>query len=119
MPVACGVLVEVAPFPASLGAEKLVAAERARLLAELAKLADCSGKLVFCHLRDPLRCRLAVRSVAGRVCWPSWRWSRQWDAVALTAYADAAYADAAPASTAAVTSRAQPQERVTPAPPWP
>jgi len=84
MPAVHGVLVEVASFPASFGPEKLVAAERACLLAELAELADCSGcagKLVFCHLRDPLRCRLAVRGMAGRVCWPSWRWSRQWDAV--------------------------------------
>jgi hypothetical protein len=40
-------------------------------------------------------------------------------AYAYAAYPYAAYADAAPASTAAVTSRAQPQERVTPAPPWP
>jgi hypothetical protein len=62
MAVAHGVLVAMALFPASLGAEYLVATVRSCLLAELAK--RC-GKLVLCHLRDPLRCRLAVRA-AGR-----------------------------------------------------
>src|ERR1700729_187447 len=57
MPVIRGVLVAVAPFPASLGAGHLGAAQRGCLLAGLA---ECYGKLIVCHLRDPLRCRLAV-----------------------------------------------------------
>jgi hypothetical protein len=52
MPVAHGVLVAMALFPASLGAEYLVAAVRACLLAELAA---CYGKLVLNHPRDPPR----------------------------------------------------------------
>jgi hypothetical protein len=82
MPGVRGVLVAVAPFPASIGAGHLGAAERACLLAELA---ECYGKLVVCHLRDPLRCRLAVRAAwRGLVCWPSWRRSRQRDTVAVS-----------------------------------
>jgi hypothetical protein len=87
MPPIGGVLVAVAPFPASLGAGELVAAVRGYIPTGLAGLAGCLGKRVACHLRDPLRCRLAVRGMAGRVCLPSWRRSRQWDVVALTAYA--------------------------------
>jgi hypothetical protein len=120
------VLVAVAPFPPSLGAGELVAAVRGCVPNGLAGLDGSHGKRVACHLRDPLRCRLAVRIIAGRVCLPSWRWSRQWDVVALTAYAPPrtgdpglCYAGAVPASTAAVISRAQPQARLTPAPPWP
>ena len=64
MPGVRGVLVAVAPFPASIGAGYLEAAERACLLAELA---ECYGKPVIYHLRDPLRCRLAVR-----VAWRGW-----------------------------------------------
>src|SRR5277367_5048756 len=87
MPAVGGVLVAVAPFPASLGPGELVAAVHGRLRAGLAGLAGCLGKRVVRHQRDPLRCRLAARVMAGRVCWPSWRRSRQRDAVALTAYA--------------------------------
>ena len=57
MPGVRGVLVAVAPFPASIGAGQLGAAQRGCLLADLA---ECYGKLIVCHLRDPLRCRLAV-----------------------------------------------------------
>jgi hypothetical protein len=57
MPGVRGVLVAVAPFPASIGAGHLGAAQRACLLADLA---ECYGKLIVCHLRDPLRCRLAA-----------------------------------------------------------
>jgi hypothetical protein len=87
MRVARGVLIAVASFPAALGPGEFVAAEPAWLLAGSARLAGWCGKQVVGHLRDPLRCRLAVRGVAGRMCWPSWQRSRQWDAVALTAYA--------------------------------
>ena len=120
MPAVGGVLVAVASFPASLGAGELVAAVRGCLPTGLAGLAGCLGKRVACHLRDPLRCRLAVRGMAGRRCLPSWRWSRQWDVVALTAYARPGPAipdhlpGVAPASTAAVSSRAQPQDSVRP-----
>jgi hypothetical protein len=79
MPGARGVLVAMASFPAPIGAGHFGAAGLAYLLA------GRYGKRDICHLRDPLRCRLAVR-VAGLVCWPSWRRSRQRDTVAATAY---------------------------------
>ena len=93
--------------------------------AGLAGLAGSLGKRVACHLRDPLRCRLAVRGMAGRRCLPSWRWSRQWDVVALTAYArpGPALPDRLRRRHArqdrVVSSGAQPQDSVTPAPPCP
>ena len=49
--------VAVAAFPAAVSPDDLPAAERAGLLA------GRYGDLAICHLRDPLRCRLAVRGL--------------------------------------------------------
>jgi hypothetical protein len=70
MPVAWVVLVAVAPFPAAISPGEFVAAQRACLLADMADMGDMAehyGNRVICHLRDPLRCRLAVR-----VAWRGW-----------------------------------------------
>jgi hypothetical protein len=65
MPGIWVVLVPVTPFPAAIGPGELRTAERVDLLAR------CHSKRVVCHLRDPLRCCLAVY-VAGRALPPSW-----------------------------------------------
>ncbi len=60
MPGARVMFVAVAAFPSAVSPDDLPAAERAVLLA-----GRC-GDLTVCHLRDPLRCRLAVRDRSGR-----------------------------------------------------
>ncbi len=52
-------LVAMTPLPASIGAGHLGATQRACLLGGLA---ECYGERAVCHLRDPFRCRLAVRA---------------------------------------------------------
>jgi hypothetical protein len=59
MPAARGMLVAMTPFPASIGAGHLRAAQRACLLGWLV---ECYGERAVCHLRDPFRCRLSVRA---------------------------------------------------------
>jgi hypothetical protein len=57
-------LIAMTPLPASIGAGHLGAAQRACLLGGLA---ECYGERAVCHLRDPFRCRLAVRAA-----WRGW-----------------------------------------------